>query len=77
MLCVSVSVCVCVDVVCVCMYVCVCVWMLFLFVCECVFVVPWWCSGRHGVLPFHRLVVQIPGVEGVCHFSHTSCCDNI
>ena len=23
-------------------------------------VVPWWCSGKHGVLPFHRLVVQIP-----------------
>ena len=49
--------------------VCMCVWMLFLFVCECVFVVPWWCSGKHGVLPFHRLVVQIPpGVEGVSHF---------
>ena len=29
-------------------------------VCVCVCVVPWWCSGKHGVLPFHRLVVQIP-----------------
>ena len=41
-------------------------------------VVPWWYCGKHGVLPFHRLVVQIPpGVKGVCHFSHTLCCDNI
>ena len=44
-------------------------------VCACVYVsrvVRWWCSGKHSVLPSHRVVVQIPpGVKGVCHSLHT------